>query len=182
MKKHKILVRYISSYKEPDEDGIILENYKSVKIDKGYSKLYSSGIAKLIRLKGVELSLFMFLCQISDNDGLVRSEKHYYSEFRKWLTIDNNERFPYTTDTVRKAYTELAKTGLLIKLKRGIYRINPVHYWKGSVDHERIDAVRSLLEKKVIEPWYVHDSKKKTLKSPRSIFDLKDINFDEIDE
>jgi hypothetical protein len=99
MKKHKILVRYISSYKEPDEDGIILENYKSVKIDKGYSKLYSSGIAKLIRLKGVELSLFMFLCQISDNDGLVRSEKHYYSEFRKWLTIDNNERFPYTTDT-----------------------------------------------------------------------------------
>ncbi|REG92145.1 hypothetical protein [Algoriphagus antarcticus] len=181
MEKGKLLVRYISGYKEPDEDGIILESYKSVKIDKSYSKLYSSGLVKLSMMKGVQFTLFMFLCEISKNDGLVWSEKHYYDEFKKWIKRGNNEPFPYTTSTIRKAYAELTKIELLIKLNRGAYRINPVHYWKGSGDHDRVAAVKSLLEGKVIEPWYTDNPKKKdSNKSKTNIsFDIRGINFDD---
>ena len=61
----KKVVKYVSGYKDPDEEGLRLEDYKSVKIDIMYTKLYNSGFLKLSKLNGLPFSLFMFFIFIS---------------------------------------------------------------------------------------------------------------------
>jgi hypothetical protein len=175
MNKKKI-VRYISGYKDPDKDGIIVEDFKSVKIDIHYTKLYSSGMVKLSMLRGLPFPLFLFLCEISNKDGIVCSEEAFYKKFSRWMNIASKEPITYSSDTIRKGYSKLANAGLLIKIYEGVYRINPVHFWKGSKDHERVDAVKKLLEDKVIEPWYEVDKKKKL---SGMVQKLSNIDFDD---
>lgn|GEM_PF-1792734 len=182
--KKKITISYISGYKKADEAGILSEEiFKSVKIDKMYTKLYSSGMIKLSMLKGIPFPLFMFLCQSCKNDGVVHSGEVYCEEFLIWFEKAAGVKSNYSLETIGKGYAQLTKAELLIKLGLGRYRINPVHFWKGSIERERVDAVRKLLEDKTIEPWITDSDKKKRPKRARSkkVDIAKGLDFDDFE-
>jgi len=148
----KIKVTYMSGAKKPDEDGIISEmKYKSMSLDRDYGKLYQSGMFKLLQLDGCPVKLFLFLCETCSDTNLISSGVVTIDEFLEWMERATGKELAYSKETVHKSFKKLKSADLLVIISRGKYKINPVHFWKGSKESDRIDSVRFMLEKKMIK-------------------------------
>jgi len=149
----KIKVNYMSGHQKADKDGIISElKYKSMHLDRDYGKLYQSGMFKLAKLNGCPVNLFLFLCEISSDSNLVRTDISTIEDFMGYYSRATGGEKSYSVVLVRKAVTQLKEIGLIVPMTRGMYKINPIHFWKGPKEIDRIDSVRNMLEKGLIKP------------------------------
>jgi hypothetical protein len=149
----KIKVSYMSGHKEADEDGIISElKYKSMKLDRDYGKLYQSGMFKLASLNGCPVNLFLFLCEVSSESNLIRTDIKIIEDFLGYYSRATDGEKSYSVVVVRKALAQLKEIHLIVPVTRGLCRINPIHFWKGPKESDRIDTVRLMLEEGLIKP------------------------------
>lgn len=72
---------------------------------------------------------------------------------------------PYSSSTIHKCFSALSKQTLIYKVqgKRGMYKVNPIYYYKGS-EEDREGDIRKMLEEpfmKELEGYRHSEIKKK---------------------
>jgi hypothetical protein len=150
----KIKVSYMSGHKNADKEGVIDKlKFKSIMLDRDFGKLYQSGLFKLLALEGCPVKLFMFLCEICSDSNHVLSGTALNTDFILWMEKATGKKDYYTTETLNKSFAALKKINLVVMLTRGSYKLNPVHFWKGPKESDRVDSVRNMLEKGLIKPF-----------------------------
>ena len=81
-----------------------------------------------------------------DRDSFIVGRR-MFTEFNEWLVNIGND--PYKENTIWKSIQLLEEDCLILKLSKGIYRLNPTYYWKGP-QAERINEIKYLIENNVL--------------------------------
>jgi len=143
----------MSGHKKADSEGIVSElEYKSMKVEREYGKLYQSGMFKLAKLNGCPVPLFMFLTEECSQTNLFRTDMATINSFLGWMDRATNGENTFSVIMVRKSFKMLKDIHLIVLSAKGIYYMNPVHFWKGPNESDRINSVRHMLESGLISP------------------------------
>lgn len=129
---------------EEREDSIT--SWKTYKIPHAYVKSYKYNIMVLGNLKLSERHVLDFILEEMNDDNLVTNDLLFKKKFNETMAVFN---IRYTNNTINKAFVVLVKENLLLKTDmRGVYKINPINFYKNSQAERRI-AIRNDLEKPV---------------------------------
>ncbi len=133
-----------SDFKTRNEANIfesdLIKSQISDKLNKNYNipsdhtsgsfyQLYDNGIDILFKLKPVQLKVFISLFRYTNNNNrLVLS---------KFIKSDIATKNSMCLSAVNNSLTVLVKIGILFRLGRATYRINPEYFWKSTIDKRK---------------------------------------------
>lgn len=144
MKNVKRVINFKSGY--VDDEGIILPDYKSIKVSNSYVKRYRDALFKIIKLQGCPRNLVDWLVdQMDEKTNHIYNTQYTRSDFLRYVAKYTKGQVKYSDGTVKNAFVELEKRSLLIKVNKGVYQVNPEYFFIGSED-ERIDAIKLTME------------------------------------
>lgn len=117
------------------QEGIIIpvEGYKSVMAN--HTKRFHNCLYLLAGLNPCTRNLMDFLAEEMNNDNIVHSNKVTKDKFTGFIEGVSNGTITYGDSSIKKAYSTLCDKGLLRKLGRGIYKVNPEYFVKNSDDN-----------------------------------------------
>lgn len=124
----------------------------SMKVDRNYTKSYHAATAMLMILTAsARVVLDKAVESMDESNHIVNSPM-----FKKELSsIAEAYGKTMSDNTVNKAFSELAKEGFLLKTdKRGLYKVNPLFYHKGTMA-DRIKSITKDLEKPISDVEHV---------------------------
>lgn len=115
----------------------------TMKVEKNYTKKYHCALASLMILSGSARAVLDVAVEVMDKDNLVTNSASFKDDVNRLVSIHGK---PFSDNTINKAFAELSREDFLIKgKKRGLYKVNPVYYFKGT-EEERIKAIREVAE------------------------------------
>jgi hypothetical protein len=117
------------------EDGFIIpqEGYKSVLAS--HTKRYHNCLYLLAGLNTCARNLMDFLTEEMSNDNIVRSDKVTKSKFVEFILNVSDGKIAYGESSIKKAYSVLCDKGLIRKLSRGTYKVNPEFFIRNGEDN-----------------------------------------------
>jgi hypothetical protein len=117
------------------EEGIIIpkEAYKSVMTN--HTKRFHNCLYLLAGLNPCTRNLMDFLAEEMDNDNVVYSNAVTKDKFANFIAGVSEGTITYGESSIKKAYSTLCDKGLLRKLGRGIYKVNPEYFIKNTDDN-----------------------------------------------
>lgn len=147
----KLKVTYMNGHKLPDSEGIIDDlKYKSVMVDRNYTKIFPAAMYRLMQLNGCPVKLFLYLCERCTEENLVHTGKTTIDNFNLFMKRATKGEEVYSDIAVKKAFADLRRVELLVPTGRGWSRINPIYFWKGELEQNRVDLIKKMLEDKSI--------------------------------
>ena len=140
-------VRFIRSITQTDEMNFPKFGKKDITQD--FVKRYYNTFAVLAGLNPCSRDLMEYLVEIMNDDNVVMSNEYTRDNFLaelKTITMQpDNTYVEYSGSNIKKAYQSLTERGCLIKIKRGIYKVNPEIYFKKS-ETSRMESIKVILE------------------------------------
>lgn len=108
--------------------------------------MYHCSLPALMALTGSARSVLDFAVNEMDKDNLITNGAIFKKDLNKLMSIHGK---PLSDNTVNKAFAELNREDLLLKTgRRGLYRVNPIYFFKGTED-ERLKAIRIEAERPI---------------------------------
>jgi len=155
------VVQYIKDY--DIEEGIVIpvQGYKSVVCN--HTRRYHNCLYLLAGLGTCSRNLMDYLVEYMDGNNIVYSNKYVKEKFINFIYEASNNEIRYGDSSVKKAFTTLASKGLLRKVGRGVYKVNPEYFSKNT------DKNREYLIKVELEFTADLDTKLKITKSKEKI-------------
>jgi len=145
MNKRK--VQYMDSIRRVGGDN--LPKYKYKEVDSSFVKCYYSMYASLVGLNPCSRDLMDYLTEIMDNDNIVRSDSYVRTKFSNYLKSislkDDGTFVSYADSNVKKAFQTLVDRGCLIKLSKGIFKVNPEIYFR-KTETLRMKSIKVTME------------------------------------
>ena len=93
--------------------------------------------------------LIDYLVDVMDDDNIITSNEYTRDKFLETLkesTIQPDGNFiEYSDSNIKKAYQSLVDRECLIKIKRGVYKVNPEYYFRKS-ETKRVDSIQLIME------------------------------------
>lgn len=118
-------IRYKSGESKWKE--VSLVEYGRVEVECAYTRVYHSALPLLALLSPSARSLMDFLCAVMQDGNLVFSNRPMRYSFIKHM---ERAGVGITDGSVVRCFMELTDGGLLLKVKRGVYRVNPEYFMK----------------------------------------------------
>lgn len=150
MGSHKKILRYATGIdKERSEEDVTLLTFRSVKIETASVKHYSNHLHILAELSGTNRLVLDFILQEMDSNNYIANNSSFKKNFRRTIEQLGVER-DYSSSTINNAFGNLKKIFVLLKesdLGRGLYRVNPLYFWKGT-ERSRLELIRQYREYK----------------------------------
>ena len=129
-------VRYVSGVWINPVDGMAELSFKTRRIVASTTKRFNNSIHKTAKLSPAVRNLLDFIVQEMDDDNRVMNNTLLRCKFLH--LINNDCGVSLKEDTVNKGFQELQRIGLLIPmLKRGLYTVNPIYYFNGSLSRRK---------------------------------------------
>lgn len=130
-------IKIENGYYFDERYGIFCQKYETVKFTKDFTYSYDNHIHRLAKLSQCSLLLINYLTDHSmGNNGTVFNQKSERLQFIKFCSKNCSKM--YKDNTVKKAFSDLAKNYLLISYKeRSVYTVNPRYYYKGTEEGRR---------------------------------------------
>ena len=102
------------------------------------------------KLSRAERIMLEFITEKMDKRNIIMNNAQTHRKFNK-LAKKLGLR-PYSKSTIHKCFSSLAKQTLIYKVngKRGMYKVNPLYYYKGS-EEDRESDIRKMLEEPFLE-------------------------------
>jgi hypothetical protein len=119
-------------------DGVITPVYGRREVECAYTRTYHSALALTARLSPCARNLIDHLCTVMSGENVVSSSKGL-----RWYFVQRMKDYGvnYSDRTVQAAYMELVDAGLLLRVHRGVYRVNPLYFMKNK-GHRRISMIK----------------------------------------
>jgi hypothetical protein len=138
-------------------DGIKHPKYENKYIDISFVRRYSIAFEYLIGLNSCTKDLFEFLVGHMDDDGFIRSDTYTRNKFHqatKEAAQKLKEDISYSDSNVKKAFQKLTDRKCLIKVSKGLYKVNPEIYFQkdyelkenGKIRYKRFQEIKKLIE------------------------------------
>ncbi|MFJ1491859.1 replication/maintenance protein RepL [Capnocytophaga canis] len=147
MKQRKKKVRYLKGIDtSKSNEQVTIPLWKTEHIETDYVNFYVNSLVKLWQVSATAQSVLLLACQEMDCNNFIINNLHFKTILNSLLKKAGYS--PYQNNTINKCFTELTQVGLLIKKKyygKGIYRVSPQYFFKGSQDL-RIKLVREVME------------------------------------
>lgn len=147
MKQPKKKVRYLKGIDPAKSDEqVAIPLWKTELIETHYVNFYANSLVKLWQVSATAQSVLLLACQEMDCNNFIINNLHFKTILNSLLKKAGHS--PYQNNTINKCFTELTQVGLLIKKEfygKGIYRVSPRHFSKGSQDL-RVKLVREVME------------------------------------
>jgi hypothetical protein len=141
-------VKYVSAITK-DKDGYRAQKYESINVETLFVKKYYNVLAILGGLNPCSRDLMEYLTEVMDDNNYVYNNalvRKAFIECLKNVTKKPDGTFvTYSDINVKKSYQTLVSKGSLIKLTKGMYKVNPRYYFKSDAK-KRIQAIKILLE------------------------------------
>jgi len=130
--KNKV-INYIKDFTV--EEGIIIpvEGYKSVICN--HTKRYHNCLYLLAGLTTCARNLMDFLTEDMNNDNIIYSNKNTKDKFIEFIYHVSEGKVTYGESSIKKAYSMLCDKGLIRKVGRGIYKVNPEYFIRNSEEN-----------------------------------------------
>ena len=130
-------------------DGVNIPKFKYKDINQDFVRVYYSTFAILAGLNPCSRDLMDYLLETMNDDNMVMSNEYSRDNFLEELkqnTMQPDGTFiEYSDSNIKKAYQLLTERRCLIKIKRGVYKVNPEYYFKKS-EVKRLASIKLLLE------------------------------------
>jgi len=140
-------IKYINRIDSLEQYNYPRYGYKSVETD--FVKRYYNVFAILAGLNPCCRDLMDYLTEVMDEDNVVRSDEYSRQNFLQVLkeqTLQTNGEFvEYSDSNIKKAFQVLTDRKCLIKLNKGLYKVNPEIYFKKN-NRKRLEAIKFTLE------------------------------------
>jgi hypothetical protein len=140
-------VRYIKSIR--NFEGVNIPTFKNKDLDKLFVKQYYSTLHTLAGLNACSRDLINYLITVMDNDNVVRNDSYLRMKFVNAIKESTRQldgvELTYADSNVRNAFAALTKRDCLIKLSKGVYKVNPEFYFRKD-EVRRIEAIKLCLE------------------------------------
>lgn len=113
-----------------------------VDLDMDYFQFYNAAFNQVASLSSSCSKDFILwvMGRVSEDNGFAYSNR-MYAEFNKALGSIARPK-SYSESTLKAAIRELTDVGIIIRISRGVYRVNPKLFWSSDV----ADRVRSVKE------------------------------------
>lgn len=130
-------------------DGIYYPKYGKKLVPQDFVKRYYGTFAILAGLNPCSRDLIDYLVDVMDDDNIITSNEYTRDKFLETLkesTIQPDGNFiEYSDSNIKKAYQSLVDRECLIKIKRGVYKVNPEYYFRKS-ETKRVDSIQLIME------------------------------------
>lgn len=145
-KPNKEKVKYITKVEGMD---INIPRYNFKDEESQFVKKYYGVFSTLIGLNPCARDLIEYLTEIMNSDNIVRSDDYTRKEFIKQIEEisfkTTGEKVTYSDSNIKKAFSILNERRCLIKLTKGLYKVNPEYYFKKD-EKKRLYAIKVVLE------------------------------------
>lgn len=140
-------IKFINKIDRIEEDNYPRYGYRSVETE--FVKRYYSVFAILAGLNPCCRDLMDYLTEVMDDDNMVRSDEYSRQNFLQILKeqtlLPSGEFVDYSDSNIKKAFQTLTERRCLIKLNKGVYKVNPEIYFKKS-NIKRLEAIKLTIE------------------------------------
>lgn len=143
MEKKKVAIINYTDGHTLDEEGIATPTRKEKVVIMNSVKRYYNCIYLLAGLKPSARNLMDFIVEEMDEENLIHNNAYTrlkFISFMKEITFDGEEATEYKEPTVREGFQRLSKAGLIKPLMKGLYKVNPLYFFKGD-DEKRIAEI-----------------------------------------
>lgn len=142
----KVTFRYLKVAKTQLTPKQVALDWATATVPSDCTSVYSGLLLHLKHLTLAEIQLLFYLVQIMDEKNIVRNSTELKKNFNR------TTKSSYSDTTINRGFKKLTELKILITLprrKRGMYRVNPKHFFKGSAT-KRIRELRYDFEQKAI--------------------------------
>lgn len=133
-------IRYRAS--ESRWKDVSLLEYGRVEVECSYTRVYHSALPLLAVLSPAARSLIDHLCAVMQDGNVVFSNRPMRYSFIKHM---EKAGVRITDGSVVRCFVELAEKRLLLKVRRGVYRVNPEYFMKNKAE-KRDQLIRASYE------------------------------------
>lgn len=127
------------------EEGIILPVEAHKAVVTSHTKRYHNVLYLLAGLNTCARNLMDFLSEEMRNDNIVYSSSHTREAFREFISNVSEGEVDYSESSIKKAFSNLTDKGLIRKVSRGVYKVNPQYFIKNG-DSNRFEMIKIELE------------------------------------
>ena len=111
------------------------------------TKRFHNCLYLILGLGRLERVLMDWVSEEMDKDNMVRNDfynRKNFIDFISNIEMDGKKN-TYIDSSVNTAFSMLQKSGLLISVSKGVYKVNPKYYWNGT-DKDRVNQIMVNLE------------------------------------
>lgn len=130
-------------------DGVYLAKFGNKNVSQDFVRRYYGTFAVLAGLNPCSRDLIDYLVDIMDDDNIIMSNEYTRDKFLEALKestlLPDGTFIEYSDSNIKKAYQSLVDRDCLIKIKRGVYKVNPEYYFRKS-ERKRIESIKLILE------------------------------------
>ncbi len=143
--KKTVIINYIKDWKIQEGIKIAETGYK--KVDNTFIKQYNNAIYLLAGLNKSTRDLLDYLIRQMDANNMVASNFKVREDFIGFVSSCTDGGTVYTHNTVKKSFSTLTTKKLILQTKkRGLYKVNPMYFFKLG-NKERIEEISLVLSK-----------------------------------
>lgn len=141
-------VKYISKI-VADDDAFRAQKYETKLVTSTFVKKYYNVLASLAGLNPCSRDLIDYLTEVMDdnnyvyNNSLVR--KAFLDYLEKVTKQPDGTFITYSDVNIKKSYQYLTERNCLIKLTKGMFKVNPEFYFRAD-EKKRLGSIKLLLE------------------------------------
>lgn len=137
------VIAYTAGYVH--EDDTVIPRTEYYRAAGSHVKQFHGALKHLLRLPKCARDLIDYLAETADHNNMVRSDMYLRDTFSKLVEKLTDGEVSYRDSTVKAAFGQLEKAGLLIKRNKGVYLVNPEYFFRLD-ESKRKDCIKLMLE------------------------------------
>lgn len=170
-------IRY-KDYPEADmDDKVILPVFAYSAVVCSHTKRYHNCLYLLAGLNSCSRDLMDYITEEMESDNTFSSNAHFRQRFINFIKANvtytntktnTEETLNYSDASVKKGLALLAEKKLIRSIQKGVYKVNPLYFWKNDEKNRDNEIVLELEFKSG------YDTKLETLKTKTGITDVRE--------
>lgn len=133
-------IKYITGMEEVNEIKTVIYSTKSVNTE--FIKYYKGASDLVLLTNGCARYLVDYICNNVTDTHLIRNDVQARALFAEYM---KKYKTTYAESSIYAAFKQLVELDILIQLRKGLYIINPVYFYKGN-EQDRLECVKKILE------------------------------------
>jgi hypothetical protein len=129
------------------EETVVKKTTGYIEVDLDFIQVFRDILESVMHLNTLASTkiLFYIMTQTTERTGLFSTTQNSYDDYSKWCI--KRKFTPFSIITYRNSIKELFDCGIILKVSKGNYRMNPMYIWGDKIEN-RNNLVIDLAEQK----------------------------------
>lgn len=134
-----------------EQEEVVTKKTKGfVEVDLDFIQIFRDVLESTYKLNTLASAkiLFFVMLQTTERTGKFSTDKDSYEDYVRWCNKRNFK--PFSLITYRDSIKEIFEAGIIIKISKGNYRLNPLYIWGDKLEN-RNNLVIELATQKTLK-------------------------------